>query len=70
MVPKYRTFQVWECAFPTGPAAAGYRDVFRLLAPDALEYSWVGRAGDGYLCDHARVSRPLARHVEDCPVRV
>jgi hypothetical protein len=33
--------------FCTGPGAAGYQDAFRLLSPDALEYSWVVRTGDG-----------------------
>lgn len=37
-----------------------------LLAPDALEYSWVGRTGDGDRYDHAHVSGPLARSVAGC----
>ncbi|WP_346265796.1 endonuclease/exonuclease/phosphatase family protein [Streptomyces chryseus] len=65
-VPRYRTFQTWEYEFYTGLAAAGYRDAFRLLAPEALEYSWVGRTGDGYRYDHAHVSGPLAGDVASC----
>ncbi|MEU0272296.1 endonuclease/exonuclease/phosphatase family protein [Streptomyces sp. NPDC006307] len=65
-VPRYRGFQAWEYGFYTGLGAAGYRDAFRLLAPDALEYSWVGRTGDGYRYDHAHVSGPLAAGVEGC----
>lgn len=65
-VPRYRIFQEWEYAFYTGLGAAGYRDAFRFLAPDALEYSWVGRTGDGYRYDHAHVSGPLAASVEGC----
>lgn len=57
---------MWEYAFRTGLAATGYQDAFRLLAPDALEYSWVGRTGDGYRYDHARVSGPLAGCLADC----
>ncbi|MFI5702530.1 endonuclease/exonuclease/phosphatase [Streptomyces xanthochromogenes] len=62
-VSRYRTFQAWGYEFYTGIATAGYRDAFRLLAPDALEYSWVGRIGDGYRYDHAHVSGPFMRHV-------
>jgi exodeoxyribonuclease-3 len=65
-VPRYRTFQAWGYGFCTGLATAGYRDAFRLLAPDALECSWVGRTGDGYRYDHAHVSGPLTRHVTGC----
>lgn len=65
-VPRYRTFQTWEYDFYTGLAEAGYRDAFRLLAPEAREYSWVGRTGDGYRYDHAHVSGPLAGEVEGC----
>ncbi|MFJ6014434.1 endonuclease/exonuclease/phosphatase [Streptomyces sp. NPDC092952] len=65
-VPRYRIFQEWEYGFYTGLAAAGYRDAFRLLAPDALEYSWVGRTGDGYRYDHAHASGPLAGQVTGC----
>ncbi|MEV6804667.1 endonuclease/exonuclease/phosphatase family protein [Streptomyces sp. NPDC051132] len=65
-VPQYRTFQTWEYEFYTGLAAAGYADAFRLLAPEAREYSWVGRTGDGYRYDHAHVSTGLVDHVSDC----
>lgn len=64
--PRYRTFQPWEYAFYTGLGASGYRDAFRLLSPDAAEYSWVGRTGDGYRYDHAHVSAPLADSVSGC----
>ncbi|MEW2633317.1 endonuclease/exonuclease/phosphatase family protein [Streptomyces sp. NPDC048389] len=65
-VPSYRTFQTWEYGFYTGLAAAGYRDAFRLVAPDERAYSWVGRTGDGYRYDHAHVSEPLAGLVGGC----
>lgn len=65
-VPQYRIFQSWEYGFYTGLEVAGYRDAFRLVAPDALDYSWVGRTGDGYRYDHAHVSGPLADHVRGC----
>jgi exodeoxyribonuclease III len=64
--PRYRIFQQFEYGFYTGLADAGYRDAFRLLAPDALEYSWVGRTGDGYRYDHAHVSAGLADQVDGC----
>jgi hypothetical protein len=47
-------------------AGAGYRDAFRLVAPGTLDYSWVGRTGDGYRYDHAHVSGPLAGRVQGC----
>ncbi|MEU6486106.1 endonuclease/exonuclease/phosphatase family protein [Streptomyces sp. NPDC046887] len=65
-VPRYRSFQAWEYGFYTGLGAAGYRDAFRLLAPEALEYSWVGRTGDAYRYDHAFASGPLAARVTGC----
>ncbi|MCK8677982.1 endonuclease/exonuclease/phosphatase [Streptomyces lichenis] len=65
-VPRYRVFQAWEYGFYTGLAAAGYRDAFRVLAPDALEYSWVGRTGDGYRYDHAHASGPLLDRLRGC----
>ncbi|MEV5677100.1 endonuclease/exonuclease/phosphatase [Streptomyces sp. NPDC052179] len=65
-VPKYRTFRTWEYEFYTGLGESGYQDAFRLVAPNALEYSWVGRTGDGYRYDHAHVSGPLAGRVEGC----
>lgn len=65
-IPQYRTFQAWEYEFYTGLAAAGYADAFRLRAPEAREYSWVGRTGDGYRYDHAHVSAVLAGRVNDC----
>ncbi|WP_327434776.1 endonuclease/exonuclease/phosphatase family protein [Streptomyces sp. NBC_01236] len=65
-VPRYRAFQEWEYGFYTGLAAAGYVDAYRLLTPGALEYSWVGRTGDGYRYDHAHVSGVLAGRVDGC----
>ncbi|MEU7021897.1 endonuclease/exonuclease/phosphatase family protein [Streptomyces sp. NPDC046203] len=65
-IPRYSTFRPWEYEFYAGLGRAGYRDAFRLLAPDALEYSWVGRTGDGYRYDHAHVSMGLAASVEGC----
>ncbi|MFD8967348.1 endonuclease/exonuclease/phosphatase family protein [Streptomyces sp. NPDC059568] len=64
--PRYRFFQPFEYGFYEWFGAAGYRDAFRVLQPAALEYSWVGRTGDGYRYDHAHVSTPLADTVRGC----
>ena len=55
-VPHHRFFLPFEYEFYNWFYAAGYVDAFRALHPEALEYSWVGRTGDGYRSDHAHVS--------------
>ncbi|MEU3862753.1 endonuclease/exonuclease/phosphatase [Streptomyces sp. NPDC028722] len=65
-VPRYRFFQPFEYQFYTWLYAGGYFDAFRSLHPDALEYSWVGRTGDGYRYDHAHVSAGLATAMRGC----
>lgn len=62
--PRYRFFQPFEYDFYRGLLTAGYRDAFRNLHPDAAEYSWVGRTGDGYRYDHAFTDPRL--HVPTC----
>jgi exodeoxyribonuclease-3 len=64
--PRYRVFQRFEYAAYEGFGTAGYRDAFRALHPDALEYSWVGRTGDGYRYDHAHASARLVAALRDC----
>ncbi|MHA5049514.1 tyrosine-type recombinase/integrase [Streptomyces sp. SD15] len=39
---------------------------FRALNPQAAEYSWVGRTGDGYRYDHAHASKALATALRAC----
>ena len=58
--PSYPFFERWEYAFYQGLADAALIDAFRLLHPDRQEYSWVGRAGDGYRYDHCFISPALA----------
>ena len=41
-------------------------DVFRHRHGDAVEYSWVGRTGDGYRYDHAFCSAHLRHLVSGC----
>jgi exodeoxyribonuclease-3 len=41
-------------------------DAFRHLHPRDAEYSWVGRAGDGYRYDHAFCSHALASRITAC----
>jgi exodeoxyribonuclease-3 len=65
-VPRYRFFAPFEYEFYNWFGLAGYEDAFRQLHPDAREYSWVGKTGDGYRYDHAHVSMPLAGAVGGC----
>ncbi|MFI2434601.1 endonuclease/exonuclease/phosphatase [Streptomyces sp. NPDC018693] len=65
-VPRYRFFQPFEYGFYEWLRAAGYQDAFRTLHPEALEYSWVGRTGDGYRYDHAHASQALATALHAC----
>ncbi|MFT9479740.1 endonuclease/exonuclease/phosphatase family protein [Streptomyces sp. Mo3] len=64
--PRYRFFRPFEYRFYRWFAEVGYVDAFRRMHPDALEYSWVGRTGDGYRYDHAHVSTRLATSVRSC----
>ncbi|MFD8146121.1 endonuclease/exonuclease/phosphatase family protein [Streptomyces sp. NPDC059708] len=64
--PRYRFFRPFEYGFYSWFDEAGYVDAFRHLHPDALDYSWVGRTGDGYRYDHAHVSRHLAEYLRGC----
>jgi exodeoxyribonuclease-3 len=65
--PRYPFFAPFEYDFYQALASAhGLTDAFRGLHPDAAEYSWVGRTGDGYRYDHAFCSRQLAGNVTSC----
>ncbi|MFJ4695181.1 endonuclease/exonuclease/phosphatase [Streptomyces sp. NPDC088766] len=65
-VPRYRVFEPFEYAFYTWLGQVGYHDAFRGVHRQALEYSWVGRTGDGYRYDHAHVSTGLAAALRGC----
>ncbi|MGW4033325.1 endonuclease/exonuclease/phosphatase family protein [Streptomyces sp. NPDC004838] len=64
--PRYRFFAAFEYGFYEAFGEAGYVDAFRALHPTALEYSWVGKTGDGYRYDHAHVSAGLGSALRDC----
>ncbi|MEU5402118.1 endonuclease/exonuclease/phosphatase family protein [Streptomyces sp. NPDC005963] len=64
--PRYRFFQPFEYDFYTGLSGLGYTDAFRHLHPDAPEYSWVGKTGDGYRYDHAHISTGLHDALRTC----
>jgi exodeoxyribonuclease-3 len=65
--PAYPFFEPFEYDFYCALATAhGLTDVFRHLHPDEAEYSWVGRAGDGYRYDHAFCCRSLAGRIAAC----
>lgn len=65
-VPRYRFFSPFEYEFYNWFESALYVDAFRALHPDVLDYSWVGRTGDGYRYDHAHVSGQLADRLRGC----
>ncbi|WP_019548651.1 hypothetical protein [Streptomyces sulphureus] len=65
-VPAYRFFKPFEYDFYRWFAEAGYGDAFRLTNPASIEYSWVGRTGDGYRYDHAHASAALAEELTAC----
>lgn len=62
--PHYGVFGRWEYDFYDAFGRYGYGDAFRYLHPDLADYSWFGRAGNGYRFDHIFCSRPDA--VRDC----
>jgi exodeoxyribonuclease-3 len=65
--PRYAFFAPFEYDFYRALAGThGLTDAFRGLHPDAAEYSWVGRTGDGYRYDHAFCSRELAGRIVSC----
>jgi exodeoxyribonuclease-3 len=64
--PRYGFFRPFEYGAYRQLVDGGMVDAFRRIHPDADEYSWVGKTGDGYRYDHALVSTGLARHIADC----
>ncbi|MGH2731922.1 MAG: endonuclease/exonuclease/phosphatase family protein [Actinomycetota bacterium] len=65
-LPHYPLFGDWEYRFYADfIQLGGLVDAFRELHPEAVEHSWIGRAGDGYRFDHIFVS---SRHREQLRV--
>lgn len=65
--PRYNFFAPFEYDFYRALLDRhGLVDAFRQLHPDAREYSWVGRTGDGYRYDHAFCSVALAPNLLAC----
>jgi exodeoxyribonuclease III len=65
--PHYPFFIPVEYDFYRALSAEhGLTDAFRHLHPDASEYSWVGRTGDGYRYDHAFCSADLTAAIGTC----
>ena len=44
----------------------GFVDAFRVLHPEAKEYSWFSHQGNGYRYDHSYISQGLAPIVKSC----
>jgi exodeoxyribonuclease III len=65
--PRYPFFVPFEYDFYRALGAEhGFTDAFRHQHPDAAEYSWVGRTGDGYRYDHVFCSASLAPLIASC----
>lgn len=65
--PHYPFFAPFEYDFYRSLVTEhGLTDTFRHLHPDAAEYSWVGRTGDGYRYDHAFCSQTLRDQLIAC----
>lgn len=64
-VPHYPKFESWEYDFYRN-VTGQLHDAFRIIRPNANEYSWVGRTGDGYRYDHCFVSEDLVPRVCEC----
>jgi exodeoxyribonuclease-3 len=65
--PRYPFFAPFEYDFYRSLSDShGLADAFRHLHPDASEYSWVGRTGDGYRYDHAFCSQGLRNLITAC----
>jgi exonuclease III len=64
--PHHAVFGAWEYDFYRAFAAAGLRDAFRHLHPDADGHSWFGRSGAGFRFDHLFVSAEHAAALSEC----
>jgi exodeoxyribonuclease III len=65
--PRYPFFAPFEYDFYLALAGVhGLADAFRCLHPDEAEYSWAGRADDGYRYDHAFCSQSLRSQITAC----
>lgn len=65
-VPHYPIFEAWEYDFYRKMSELKLHDAFRAINPDAKEYSWFGRTGNGYRYDHCFVSGDLISNVREC----
>lgn len=65
--PSYPFFAPFEYGFYQALVTdLNMTDIFRHHCGEALEYSWVGRTGDGYRYDHAFCSTQLNRLITGC----
>lgn len=65
-VPHYSKFKNWEYDFYNTLGSFQLKDAFRVINPTEMEYSWVGRTGDGYRYDHCFVSLDLVPLIKEC----
>jgi exodeoxyribonuclease III len=65
-VPRHSGFLPFEYALLDNLEALGLADVHDHLTPGAVEYSWVGRTGDGYRYDYMHVGHALMSRARSC----
>lgn len=65
-IPHYSRFESWEYDFYNHLLDISLKDAFRIHTQNEMDYSWVGRTGDGYRFDHCFVSHDLAPLVAEC----
>jgi len=59
--PHYSFFKKWEYDFYKSLENYGLTDAFRKLNPAKMDYSWIGRTGDGYRYDHCFTTSGLTK---------
>lgn len=65
-VPKYPIFSSWEYDFYNFFIGLGMVDAWKLLNKDKIEYSWVGRTGNGYRYDYFFIDKTLIPFLSEC----
>lgn len=65
-IPHYSTFREWEYTFYDDIINLGFIDCFKLKNPNVLDYSWIGRTGNGYRYDYAFCNKSLSNNILNC----
>lgn len=65
-VPHYSTFKYWEYKFYDNILDLNFIDCFKYMNPNTLDYSWIGRTGNGYRYDYAFCESSIESHILNC----